>query len=194
MRAGLGSTLWQEMTERYDTAGGAETARLRLLPWTGGYDEEFGRLCRDPEAMRFISGGMPLADEAIHTITQRSRALWDQHGYGPWAAIHKQTGRWVGRIGLNLLPDWPGPDKWEVGFELTPEHWGCGLAAEGALAAIDFGWGRTPLARIISATAAEHRASRRVMEKCGLTFQAEIAFRGARVVWYAIDRPVAPDR
>jgi hypothetical protein len=52
--------------------------------------------------------------------------------------------------------------------------------------------GRTPLARIISVTAAGHRASRRVMEKCGLTFQAEVMFRTAQVVWYAIDRPCKP--
>ncbi len=44
-------------------------------------------------------------------------------------------------------------------------------------------------ARIISATAAGHRASRRVMEKCGLTFQAETTFRGAPIAWYAVDRP-----
>ena len=177
------------MTERHDTERGAETARLRLLPWTDDYAGEFALLCRDPEAMRFISGGNPLTDEVINAITQRSHTLWDQYGYGPWAAIDKQTGRWVGRIGLNLLPDWPGSDKWEVGFELTPEWWGRGLATEAARAAIDFGWTRTPLTRIISATAAGHRASRRVMEKCGLAFQAEIPFRGAQIAWYAIDRP-----
>jgi hypothetical protein len=29
------------------------------------------------------------------------------------------------------------------------------------------------------------------MEKCGLVFQGEIAFRTAQVAWYAIDRPAA---
>jgi RimJ/RimL family protein N-acetyltransferase len=84
-----------------------------------------------------------------------------------------------------------GPDKWEVGYELAPEFWGRGLATEGAREAIRFGWARTPLPRIISATAAGHLASRRVMEKCGLVFQGEITFRTARVAWYAIDRPAA---
>jgi RimJ/RimL family protein N-acetyltransferase len=37
------------------------------------------------------------------------------------AAVEKETGRWVGRIGLNLLTDWPGPDKWEVGYELAAD-------------------------------------------------------------------------
>jgi RimJ/RimL family protein N-acetyltransferase len=177
------------MDLRHDSQGDAETDRLRLLPWTGDYDDEFTRLCRDAQAMQFISGGVPLTDEMIGAITRQSRALWDEYGYGPWAALDKQTGQWVGRIGLNLLRDWPGPDKWEVGFELGPEHWGHGLATEGARAAIGFGWARTSQTRIISITAAGHRASRRVMEKCGLAFQAELAFRGSLIAWYAIDRP-----
>jgi RimJ/RimL family protein N-acetyltransferase len=77
----------------------------------------------------------------------------------------------------------------EVGYELAPGFWGRGLATEGAREAIRFGWARTPLPRIISATAVDHMASRRVMEKCGLLYQGEIAFRTARVAWYAIDRP-----
>jgi hypothetical protein len=62
-------------------------------------------------------------------------------------------------------------------------------STEGAREAIRFGWVSTPLPRIISATAVGHLASRRVTEKCGLTYQGEIAFRTARVVWYAVDRP-----
>lgn len=182
------------MTRTSGARDGAETERLLLVPWTGKYSGDFARLCADPEAMRFISGGRPLTGAEVGSILQRTHAMWDDFGYGPWAAVDRQTGAWVGRIGLNLLADWPGPDKWEVGFELAPEYWGRGLAAEGARAAIQFGWAHTPLARIISVTAAGHRASRRVMEKCGMTFQAELAFRGAQVAWYAIDRADVPDK
>jgi hypothetical protein len=42
--------------------------------------------------------------------------------------------------------------------------------------------------RIISVTRADHTASRRVMEKCGLTFQGEVVHKGGLVVWYAINR------
>jgi hypothetical protein len=44
------------------------------------------------------------------------------------------------------------------------------------------------LERIIGATMATNLASRRVMEKCGLRFQGELAMAGTTVVWYAIDR------
>src|SRR5262249_5447590 len=74
-------------------------------------------------------------------------------------------------------------------YEFAREFWGHGFATEGARRAVTFGWEQTPLARIISATRPDHLASRRVMEKCGLTFQAEVPYRGTKVVWYAIDRP-----
>jgi RimJ/RimL family protein N-acetyltransferase len=113
--------------------------------------------------------------------------MWDEFGFGPWAAIEKASGRWVGRIGLNLLADWPDPDKWEVGFELDPRFWGRGLAAEGAREGVRVGFQQGGLDRIISVTVPEHRASQRVMEKCGLTRRGERDWRGTRVVWYAID-------
>jgi RimJ/RimL family protein N-acetyltransferase len=141
--------------------------------------------------MQFISGGRPLPGEVVDGILARTRSMWNAHGFGPWAALEKASGRWVGRIGLNLLADWPGPDRWEVGFELVPSFWGRGLATEGARRAVDFAWAETDLARLISVTVPDHAASRRVMEKCGLAFQGECRWKGTPVVWYAADRPFA---
>lgn len=170
------------------SVGAIETERLLLVPWSDEYVDDFAALCADAEAMHFISGGRPLPRENVEVILGRTRAMWEEYGFGPWAAIERQTGRWAGRVGLNLLADWPGDDKWEVGFEFAREFWGRGLATEGARRAIRFGWEETPLDRIISVTRSDHLASRRVIEKCGLTFQAEIPYRSTTVVWYAIDR------
>jgi RimJ/RimL family protein N-acetyltransferase len=86
------------------------------------------------------------------------------------------------------LPTWPGPQKIEVGWELHPSVWGQGLATEGGRAALPQGFEVVGLERIISVTRADHAASRRVMEKCGLAFQEQLGHKGALVVWYAIDR------
>jgi len=164
------------------------TEHLLLVPWTDDYADEFARVCADREAMRFITGGHPLSRKEVRGILDGTKAMWAEHGFGPWAAIDRASGRWVGRIGLNLLEDWPGPDRWEVGFELAPEFWGRGLATEGAHEAIRYGFDEAGLERIISVTAPGHEASRRVMEKCGLTCRGQREFRGVSVVWYAIDR------
>ncbi len=108
--------------------------------------------------MRFISGGNAAPLETIRSIAQRSLAVWDEHGkrYRPWAAIEKETGRWVGRIRLNLLAETgPAPTSGRSATSLRARVLrGRGLATEGAREAIRFGWARTTLLpRIISATA-----------------------------------------
>lgn len=169
-------------------AGHVETERLDLVPWKDEYFDEFAQICADPNVVRYITGGQPLSRDDVEEITERTKRLWSEHGFGPWAALEKTSGRWVGRVGLNLLEDWPGEHKWEIGFELHPDFWGKGLAAEGAREGVQVGFDEGGLDRIISVTVPRNHASRRVMEKCGLTFRGEREWRDTRVVWYAIDR------
>jgi RimJ/RimL family protein N-acetyltransferase len=165
-----------------------ETTRLLLRPWQPDDLAEFTRLLTDPVVTRYIVVSAPFSPEDVAELSARTLAQWERNGFGPWAAIEKATGRWVGRIGLNELPDCPGPDKIEVGWELHREFWGQGLATEGGRAGVRHGFEVAGLERIISATMATHAASRRVMEKCGLRFQGELAMAGTTVAWYAIDR------
>jgi ribosomal-protein-alanine N-acetyltransferase len=170
------------------SAGSVETERLVLAPWGDDQLGDFARICADVRVVEFITGGEPVDEAHVREIHQRTLRLWRDHGYGPWAAFEKESGRWIGRVGLNLLPDWPGRDKWEIGYELDPAFWGRGLATEGAHAGVRYGFEVAGLERIISVTVPANRASWRVMEKCGLTRQGELEWRETKVVWYAIDR------
>jgi RimJ/RimL family protein N-acetyltransferase len=167
------------------------TARLNLVPWSSGYSYQWARLLANPEVVRFISDGVPYTHQEALRNSERSERLWKDYGFGPWAAIEQETGRWIGRVGLNRLEDWPEPDRWEVGWELDPEFWGRGLATEAGQEAVRFGFEAIGLRRIISVTRADHLASRRVMEKVGLMLQSEVLFRDVSCVWYAIDAPAA---
>ena len=166
-----------------------ETARLLLRPWQDDDLERLVALYGDPQVARFLSvDGRPWPRARSVGAFEHFRGEWQERGFGPWAAIDKQTGRWLGQVGLNELPRWPGPDKIEVGWDLHPSVWGRGLATEGARAALRYGFEVVGLERIISTARADNAASRRVMEKCGLVFQEEFTRKGALVAWYAIDR------
>jgi RimJ/RimL family protein N-acetyltransferase len=144
-----------------------ETDRLVLRPWREEDGARLQLLLSDPA----VRGGRTMPPDRIARFADASLRQWHVSGFGPWAAIHKATGSWIGRLGLDQLDDWPGVDKIEVGFELHQAWWGQGLATEGALAALRFGFRRHGLARIISVTAAAHVAARRVMEKAGLRYE-----------------------
>lgn len=100
----------------------------------------------------------------------------------------KATGALIGFVGLLYSEDWPeGEHRTEVGWRLDRSYWGRGLATEGALASLGYGFEKLGLERIISIAHPANAASRRVMEKAGLTFQGETRWRSFDVVWYAID-------
>ncbi len=165
-----------------------ETTQLVLLPWTDEYGQELARIYADPEVILHTTYRRPLSRNESMEVSARSSRLWQDYGFGPWAAIEKVSGKWVGRIGLNLLADWPLEDKWEVGWLLDRTYWGRGLATEGGHAGLGFGFAAAKLERIISVTVPDNIRSRRVMEKCGLTYQGELCWRESDVVWYAIGR------
>jgi RimJ/RimL family protein N-acetyltransferase len=162
------------------------TARLLLRPWTEDDHAELDRLFADPA----VRGGRNLGPDRIARLAEHSARQWRVNGFGPWAALDRASGAWIGRIGLDDLEDWPGTPRIEVGFELHRAWWGRGLATEGALAALRLGFEQHGLARIISVTAAAHAAARRVMEKAGLTYRGTRSWMSpdVPVVWYAIDR------
>jgi len=166
--------------------GVVETDRLVLRPWSEQDGEELQRLFSNPA----VRAGRNLPPERIAQFAVSSVRQWRVNGFGPWAAIEKTTGCWIGKIGLDQLDDWPDPDKIEVGFELHEAWWGRGLATEGAVAALHFGFEQHGLERIISVTAAAHIAARRVMEKAGLIYEGTRYWMNPEVpvVWYAIRR------
>lgn len=163
-----------------------ETEHLVLRPWLAEDGLELERLLADPA----VRGGRNFPPERIGRLAEHALRQWHVNGFGPWAAIERASGCWIGRIGLDELDDWPDVNKIEVGFELHPAWWGRGLATEGALAALRFGFEQHGLGRIISVTAAAHAAARRVMEKAGLKHEGTRYWMNPEVpvVWYAIDR------
>jgi RimJ/RimL family protein N-acetyltransferase len=166
-----------------------ETERLLLRRWQDDDLERLVGLYADPRVARYLSlDGRPWPRARSVAVFEHFVRQWQQQGFGPWAAIGRRSGRWLGEIGLNELADWPGPHKVEVGWELHPSVWGQGLATEGGRAAVRYGFEVVGLERIISAARADNLASRRVMEKCGLAFQDEFPYKGALAVWYVIDR------
>ncbi|KWT62771.1 GNAT family acetyltransferase [Streptomyces albus subsp. albus] len=148
-----------------------ETDRLVLRPFTADDADRLFALDNDPDVMRFINGGRPTSHEAIEERTL-PRLLHDYPCFetrGYWAAQEKGTGVFLGWFEFRPLED-DNPAVAELGYRLNKAAWGRGYATEGARALIDKGFTELAVERVTANTMAVNRASRRVMEKSGLSF------------------------
>jgi RimJ/RimL family protein N-acetyltransferase len=92
---------------------------------------------------------------------------------GLWAAIYKQTGKFIGRCGL--LP-WTIEDQREVevAYTIAQEYWGQGLATESACGILEYGFEKLNLSRLICLIDPENIVSQRVAEKIGMTLEKKV--------------------
>ena len=143
------------------------TERLVLRRWREDDREPFARMNADPRVMEFFLAPLTRAqsDAMIDTIEAR----FGDRGYSLWAAELRMTGEFTGFIGLSV-PAFQAhfTPCVEIGWRLAAEHWGKGLATEGARAVARYAFEVLGLDEIVSFTSEVNLRSRRVMEKIGM--------------------------
>lgn len=144
------------------------TPRLLLRRWRDSDRLPFQRINADPRVMEF----MPelLTPAASDALIEGIEAHFSPHGFGLSAVELLETNSFIGYIGL-AVPGFEAPfmPAVEIGWRLAFEHWGRGLATEGARAVLDFGFNQLGLEQVVSFTVPANLRSRRVMEKLGMT-------------------------
>ena len=147
-----------------------ETPRLVLRRFTMADVDNLVSLDADPDVMHFVTGGIPATRDEIETEILPAFLGYYEHyeGYGFWAAIEKLTGQFLGW--LHFRPrEGASPDEAELGYRLRKSAWGKGYATEGSRALIRKGFTEFGVQRVVAEAMAVNLASRRVMEKAGLT-------------------------
>lgn len=142
--------------------------RLILRRWRDSDRNAWAALNADPETMHMLPA--TLTREEADAMIDTMEARFDEQGYGLWAVEVPGVADCIGFIGLNPATfDAFFTPAVEVGWRLAKEHWGHGYATEGARAAVAYGFEEAGLEEIVSFTAAQHTASRAVMERIGMT-------------------------
>ena len=146
-----------------------------MRPWQDQDRAPFAELNADPEVMRHFPA--TLTREESDAAVDRYRAHMDKHGFGLWATVLRTTGAFVGSVGISI-PRFEASFTpcTEVGWRVHRSHWNQGYATEAARAAIEFGFREIGLREILSFTPHGNVASRRVMEKLGMTRRADDDF------------------
>ena len=143
-----------------------ETERLILRAFRDEDREPFAAINGDPRVGDWQGG--PISREQSDAMVDRINAQIAADGFGCWAAERKADGRLVGMIGLRRNVGPPAPTALELGWRLSPDAQGAGLATEGAKAALDWGFANLDADEILAWTAATNVRSQAVMRRIGM--------------------------
>lgn len=170
--------------------GSLVTPRTLLRRWQETDLDAFAEVNAQPEVMRWIRDGRVLDRAGTAERLAAFQRHWDEHGFGLYALILRQTGELAGFTGLavpTFLPEiLPAV---EIGWRLGRRHWGQGLATEAARAVVQHARDNLGLERLVSIHQVGNDASARVMTKIGMHLDRETiepsTLRPVRV--YAMD-------
>jgi RimJ/RimL family protein N-acetyltransferase len=125
----------------------------------------------------------PDAPEESAARLARDMARWKDHGFGRWTAL--ADGNLVGFGGVTVSKEFDGLN---LSYHLHPDYWGHGFATELVTEAVRFAFEDVGIRRVIGLVRPANPASRRVLERCGFSFEREVMLHGAPTNLYVRER------
>jgi len=143
------------------------TPRTLLRQWKEADLPAWCAMNADPQVRRHFAG-VQTEQEALGEAERIRHALL-QRGWGFWALELPGRLPFAGCVGLIVTAfEAPFVPAVEIGWRLSRDAWGQGLATEAALAAASFAFDQLALDEIVAMTIPANTPSRRVMEKLGM--------------------------
>ncbi len=175
------------------------TARILLRAWRPADRDAFAALNADPVVMEHFPGTASRAESDV--FADMIEAEFATEGFGLWSVEIPGVTQFAGFTGLHRV-QWEAhfTPAVEIGWRFAEAHWGQGYATEAAQEALRRGFDEHALEEIVSFTVPANARSRRVMEKIGMTRDADGDFDHPRLpeghqlrrhVLYRISRPAS---
>jgi ribosomal-protein-alanine N-acetyltransferase len=92
-----------------------------------------------------------------------------------FAIIEKESNEYIGQIGITLVSDQLENGIGQMAYFIHKKYWGKGYTTEAAKRVIDFAFEDIRLHKIITGCLTENIASEKVMKKCNMVKEAELA-------------------
>ncbi|HEU4880690.1 MAG TPA: GNAT family N-acetyltransferase [Longimicrobium sp.] len=168
-----------------------QTERLTLRGHTLADFPECAAMWGDPHVTQHI-GGRPSTEEEVWARVLRYAGMWVLLGYGYWTVRERESGRFVGEVGLadfhrEITP--PLGDAPEAGWVLASWAHGRGYATEAVRAALSWADAHLAAPRTVCIIAPDNAASIHVAEKCGYREWTRSTYKGDATILF--ERPRA---
>lgn len=160
----------------------ATTERLILREFSLEDAPDFYELNLDKEVMKYT------ADHVFQSLEEsadliRNYKEYERTGFGRWTVVLKETNEVLGWCGLKYIKS---VDEVDLGYRLKRKYWNKGYATEACKASLDIGFNQYGIGLIVGRTMTGNAASRRVLEKIGMTYWKEFDFEEHPGVYYRL--------
>ncbi len=145
------------------------TSRLELRSQTEADAAFILALVNDPLWLRYIGDrGVRTLDDARRYIREGALKMYNEHGFGLYLVVLRETRTPVGICGLVRRE---GLDDVDLGFAFVPEFRGKGYAREAAEATVAYARDVLGLRRIVAIAAPDNAASLKLLKGLGFTLE-----------------------
>lgn len=167
-----------------------ETERLILREFRPEDAEGMFELNSNPEVLRYLGEKTFTNIEQAQANIANIRQQYADHGIGRWATFEKSSGDFIGWSGLKFITAIENNQTLfhDVGYRFIPRYWNKGYATESGKAALEYGFRTMQLNEIIGMCNEANLASRRSLEKCGLTFVEKFQWDDITCDWLKITK------
>jgi [ribosomal protein S5]-alanine N-acetyltransferase len=147
-----------------------DAGRLRLRrPVAADAEAIFARYSSDPAVTRLVGWPRHTSVDAARGFIEFSDGEWTRSPSGPFLIESRDRDALLGATGLVFET----PFRAQTGYVLATDAWGRGYATE-ALGAIVTLARRLAVRRLYALCHHQHRASARVLEKCGFSLEGTL--------------------
>ncbi len=145
-----------------------ETERLYLREMEQSDYESLCRIMQDEKTMHAYEGAF--SDEEVQGWLNRQIKRYNEHGFGLWAVILKETDEMIGQCGLTMQ-HWKEDEVLEIGYLFERKHWHKGYAAEAAKACKAYAFETLNTPEVYSIIRDTNTASQNVAVRNGMTIK-----------------------
>ncbi len=122
-----------------------------------------------PEVTQYLLWDPHEDADQTYRYLENIQAAYKHGEFYDWAVVWRETGKMIGTCGYTCFDH--EHRRAEVGYVLNPAFWGKGIAVEAVMAVMEFAFSELDIHRVEAHYIEGNERSRRVMEKCGMTYE-----------------------
>ncbi len=165
-----------------------DTPRLHIRPLTMADFEFYYLLQSDPDTMRYIRPPEPDREVVRERIDTWDKYAAEHPGLGSKIVLDKETHTPVASCVLRHV-DYQPENELEVGYVISPEFRGRGLATEITRALAAYAFQRFAVPHVVAVTDPDNFPSQKVLLKCGFQAVGRRFIYGSECLEFRLNNP-----